>query len=346
MNLTEHDLDHGEQDEHGAWDGARPERHMRLDGGLGDSPARPVDESTLRRIADSWPRRATVRTDMDKIAEPGDYDETLPDYPARLLPFAEHPLFLEAEPRMRQKVLTMAWLVYNERVITAEEHVANPTFAMIMHGAFPGADSVHLKRAVQQAHVDEVWHTYMHMIAMQRTREARAVTSEPDYPHTVTFRRLLEAESKAGWAWQHDLLKLVWTTVSEISVNAYLELLSRDETVQPLHSLVPRLHARDESAHSSVMVEVAKALYLRMNAERRRFFVDALPQALNAFVVQDFAVWPGVLRHAGFDKAEEIVGDSRDSAGTGLLVRDFSGVRRIVREMDLEDLVDFDFGAQ
>lgn len=314
--------------------------------GAAESTWHDTIESTLRRIADSWPRRATVRTDMDLIAEPGDYDQSLPDYPVRLLPFAGHPLFAEADPGQRQQVLTMAWLVYNERVITAEEYVANPTFAMIMQGVFPGTDSVQLKRAVQQTHVDEVWHTYMHMIAMERTRDVRKVASEPEYPHTVTFRRLLDAMARADESWQRDLLKLVWTTVSEVSVNAYLELLSRDETVQPLHSLVPRLHARDESAHSSIMVEVAKALYLRMNAGQRRFFVEALPEALNAFVAQDFAVWPEILRHAGFARAEEIVADCRQQAGNGLLVRDFSGVRRIVREMELEDLVDFDFGAE
>jgi hypothetical protein len=304
-----------------------------------------IDEAVLRRIADSWPRRATIRTDLDRISEPEEYDEALPDYPARLLPFAEHPLFLAATPEQRQRVLTMAWLVYNERVIAAEEHVANPTFAMIMHGTFPGADGVHLKRAVQQTHVDEVWHTYMHMVAMQRTREVRAMPSEPSYPHTVTYRRLLEADARATERWERDLLKLVWPTVSEISVNAYLELLSRDETVQPLHALVPRLHARDESAHSSVMVEVAKALYLHLNEEQRRAFTGYLPKALLAFVEQDFEVWPGVLRHAGIERADEIVADCRARSGNGLLVRDFSGIRRIVREMELEDLVDFDFGS-
>jgi len=305
-----------------------------------------IDESVLRRIADSWPRRATIRTDLDRIAEPEDYDESLPDYPVRLLPFAEHPLFLAATPEQRQKVLTMAWLVYNERVIAAEEYVANPTFAMIMHGVFPGAEGLHLKRAVQQTHVDEVWHTYMHMVAMQRTREVRAVTGEPAYPHTVTYRRLLEADARVSEKWERDLLKLVWTTVSEISVNAYLELLSRDETVQPLHTLVPRLHARDESAHSSVMVEVAKALYLHLDERQRRAFTDCLPRALHAFVEQDFEVWPGILRAAGIEGADEIVADCRAQTGNGLLVRDFSGVRRIVREMELEDQVDFDFGSE
>ncbi len=313
------------------------------DGGSGDGEPGAIDEPVLRRIADSWPRRATIRTDLDRISEPETYDESLPDYPVRLLPFAEHPLFLAAEPEQRQRVITMAWLVYNERVITAEEYVANPTFAMIMHGAFPGAEGVELKRAVQQTHVDEVWHTYMHMIAMQRTRDVRALPSEPAYPHTVTYRRLLEAEAAAAEQWERDLLKLVWTTVSEISVNAYLELLSRDETVQPLHALVPRLHARDESAHSSVMVEVAKSLFTRLNAEARRAFVRMLPQALYAFVAQDFDVWPGILRHAGIERAEEIVADCRAMSGNGLLVRDFSGIRRIVREMELEERVEFDF---
>ncbi|MEU0332778.1 diiron oxygenase [Streptomyces sp. NPDC006193] len=319
--------------------------HTGEPGGAGQEPAH-IDETVLRRVADAWPRRATIRTDLDRIAEPGEYDEALPDYPVRLLPFAEHPLFLAAAPEQRQKVLTLAWLVYNERVIAAEEHVANPTFAMIMHGVFPGADGVHLKRAVQQTHVDEVWHTYMHMVAMQRTREVRAVTGEPRYPHTVTYRRLLEADAQASEQWERDLLKLVWTTVSEISVNAYLELLSRDDTVQPLHSLVPRLHARDESAHSSVMVEVAKALYVHLNEEQRRAFTAYLPKALHAFVAQDFEVWPAVLAHAGIARADEIVADCRARSGNGLLVRDFSGIRRIVREMELEDRVDFDFGTE
>jgi hypothetical protein len=304
-----------------------------------------IDAGVLHRLAGSWPRRATVRTDMDRLAEPEEYDRGTPDYPARLLPFAEHPTFLAASPEQRRHVLTLAWLVYNERVIAAEEYVANPTFAMIMHGVFPGADHFALRQAVQQTHVDEVWHTYMHMIAMQRTREVRAVGAEPDYPPTVTYRRLVEAERQASEQWERDLLKLVWTTVSEVSINAYLELLSRDTTIQPLHALVPRLHARDESAHSSVMIEVVKALYPHLNVAQRQAFAQAIPQALNAFTAQDFTVWPVILRHAGIPDADEIVQDCRREEGNDLLVRDFSGIRRVVRELEIEDQIDYDFTA-
>lgn len=301
-----------------------------------------IGAETLRRISATWPRRATIRSDMTSITEEDEYDPSIPDYPARFLPFEEHPDFLDASPEQRAHVLTLAWLVYNERVVTAEEYVANPTFAKIVHGVFPGAEKFSVKQVVQQAHIDETWHTYMHMIAMQRTRELRAVTSEPDYPHTVTFRELLKAQADASSEWERDLLALVWTTVSEISVNAYLELLSRDKEIQPLHSLVTRLHARDESAHGPVMIEVAKQVFAHFDARQREMFRRAVPKALGAFVVQDYRVWPLILRDAGFGKAVDIVEDSKSVKGNNLLVRDFSGVKRLIREMDLDVDIDLD----
>jgi hypothetical protein len=299
-----------------------------------------IDVDTLRRLSAAWPRRATVRTDMVAIAEPEEYDVAVPDYPAHFLPFAEHPEFLAAEPEQRQLVLTLAWLVYNERVVTAEEYVANPTFAMICHGVYPGTERFEIKQTVQQAHVDETWHTYMHMMAMRRTRQLRAVVDEPEYPHAVTYRVLVAEQEQCAERWERDLLSFVWTTVSEISVNAYLELLSRDETIQPMHSLVTRLHSRDESAHGPVMIEVAKAVYAHLDRKERDAFARAVPRALNAFVTQDFAVWPGILRRAGFARAREIVEDSKSYPGTGLLVRDFSGVQRLIREMDIDVALD------
>jgi hypothetical protein len=295
-----------------------------------------VDVETLRRLSAAWPKRATIRTDMTAVTEPGEYDPEVPDYPVRFLPFADHPRFVEATPEQRELVLTLAWLIYNERVVTAEEYVANPTFAKIAHGVFPGADRFEIKQTVQQAHVDETWHTYMHMLAMQRTRQLRAVEAEPDYPHAVTYRVLLEEHGRCDEAWERDLLSFVWTAVSEISVNAYLELLSRDTEIQPMHSLVTRLHSRDESAHGPVMVEVSKAVYTNLDRRGRDAFARAIPRALQAFVTQDFAVWPGVLRRAGFADADTIVEECRTVPSSGLLVRDFSGVERLIRELDLD----------
>jgi len=295
-----------------------------------------IGPSTLRRLSAAWPRRATIRGHMEDIESPPRSDPLLPDYPVRFLPFAEHPDFLAASTEQQQVVLTHAWLMYNARVITAEEQIANPTFAKIVRGVFPGADRIEVKQAVQQAHVDETWHTYMHMMAIHHTREFRGMRSEPDYPHAVTYRELAEEQERTSERWARDLLALVWTAVTEISVNAYLELLSRDTTIQPMHSLVPRLHAHDESAHGSVMVEVTRELYCHMSPVQRRAFRDALPKAVHAFAAQDYAAWPGILRHAGIRNACDIVEDCRRVAGNSLLVRDFSGVERLARELDID----------
>src|SRR3979490_301881 len=75
-----------------------------------------VGPTTLRRITAAWPRRATIRTDLTNVANPEEYDADLLDYPLHLLPFAGHPRFLAATGEQRQRVNTLAWLAYNQRV--------------------------------------------------------------------------------------------------------------------------------------------------------------------------------------------------------------------------------------
>lgn len=304
-----------------------------------------IGPSTLHRIAAAWPRRATIRTDMATIANPEAYRPELLDYPVDLLPFAEHPDFLGLPEEQRQRVNTMAWLAYNGRVIAAEEMVANPTFEMLAHGVFPGVDRYEIREVVQQSHVDEVWHTYMHMIAMQRTREARRVGAEPEYPHPVTNRRLYALRADAAERWEWQLMYLLWTAVGEISVNALLDLLARDATIQPMHALVARLHSRDESAHGPIMLEVMKEVYVHLDRAQRELFVRALPDAIVAFGAEDYRLWPAVLEYCGVPRAREIVADSRALPGAELLVTDFSGVHRLVRELEIEDRVEFDFAG-
>lgn len=306
-------------------------------------PDPPVHRHVLERVADSWADRLTLIHHLRDIESPSlPHDPAVPDYPVSLLPFAEHPDFAACSPEQHQQILTMAWLVYNERVIETEEHIANPTFRQIVHGTFPGATSFEIRRAVQQAHVDETWHTYMHMMASQRTRLLRAIGAEPRYPATVTYQRLLDLQQATPDRWERQLQFLVWTTVSEVTVNAYLTLLARAEGVQPLHVLVPQWHARDESAHSSVVVEVAKALFCHMTHAQRDRFVQTLPRGLEAFVAHDFEAWKVILRHAGVAAADDIIGDCERGGGSQDLVHDFSGMRRLVRELDLADRIDFD----
>lgn len=304
-----------------------------------------VGPSALRRLTEAWPRRATVRGDLSWLTPAGVYDARVPDYPTRLLPFADHPLFTEAPEEQRLHVGTLAWLFYNERVIDVEETVVNPTFEMLARGRFPGLGGHEVKEAAKQAQLDEVWHTYLHMLALHRSRDARAVEAEPEYPDSVTSRRLREFQAAASQRWERDLLALLWTAVAEISVSAYLELLAADETVQAVNSLVCRMHSRDESAHGPIMHELVKESFAGMSAEQKNAFIRLLPEAVKAFGAEDFDLWPDLLRAAGIKRAEEIVEDCRGKPEAEYLVTDYSGVQRLLDELGIADRVDFEFPA-
>lgn len=302
-----------------------------------------VGPSTLRRLIAAWPRRATIRTDMAAFMRFETVSSDVPDYPVHLIPFAEHPRFLDAPEASRRLVNTLAWQAYNARVIAAEEHVANPTFEMLAHGVFPGINRYEAKEAVQQSHIDEVWHTYMHMTAMQRTKEARNLTLEPDYSHPVTNRRLFELTAQRSEKWERDILFLVWTVVGELHINNFLELLAQDKTIHPMHSLVARLHARDEAAHGPIVAELMKDVFVHLNKEQRDLFAGSVGDAIRALAAQDYELWSEILEFLRVPGAAEIIADTRSMPGTDMMFTDFSTVERLVRELEIEERVQYDF---
>ncbi|CDR02663.1 predicted protein [Streptomyces iranensis] len=208
---------------------------------------------------------------------------------------------------------------------------------------FPGVDRYEVKEALQQSHIDEVWHTYMHMTAMQRTKEARKLTKEPDYSHPVTNRRLFKLTAERSEKWERDILFLVWTVVGELHINNFLELLARDKTIQPMHSLVARLHARDEAAHGPIVADVMKDVFVHLNKEQRELFIRTLPDAIIALGAQDYGIWSDILQFAEIPGATEILADTHRQPDTDMMLTDFSTVERLIRELEIEDRVDYDF---
>jgi hypothetical protein len=272
-----------------------------------------------------------------------EYDENLPDYPIEMLPFHKHPKFIGATPKQQQEILTWAWLVYNQRVVTAEEYVANPAFTMVMQGVFPGTNNYFFQQALQQCLIDEHFHTLIHRTVIHETKKLRDINTELHSPPSIIYRKLLENQAQVSEKWQKDLLILVWTIVSEISINAYLSLLSSNNSIQPMHKTVTWLHNRDEFAHSSILLEITKSVYIHLNFEKKFFFISALPKALNAFVAHDFSAWHAILKQVGLESYNELIRDCEADTANGKLVRDFSGLKKLAEELDIINKIDFEF---
>lgn len=300
-----------------------------------------VDHQLVVRLNQAWTKRATVCS-PDKLAVSEAFDPALADYPECMVPFFHHPAFQVLSAELKSSVLTWGWIGYNLRTVTAEEHVVNPALSVIAN-QYLGKDDWHFREAMQQTLIDEHYHTLMHLRAIERTREQRALDQDLDLPPSVTYLRLIALREELPEQWQRDLAAITFAVVAEISVNAYLDLLADDHSIQPQNRRVAELHNRDEYAHSKILAEVAKVMYANMPDVQRSFFARTLSVALSAFVAQDYSMWEAILTQLGVEEAAQIIADTRESNRNATIMRDYSGLQRLAEDLGILEQIDFDF---
>lgn len=140
------------------------------------------------------------------------------------------------------------------------------------------------------------------------------------------------------------MITLAFATVSEISINAYLDLLADDQQIQPINSTTAKLHNRDEYCHASISDELAKVVYDVLDPDRRRFFLDALVAGLEAFVATDYTTWQCILQRENVPNWRRMVDQTRADTSRARLVRDYSGLYSLLEDLDLLSEVQFDWG--
>lgn len=294
----------------------------------------------VRHLNQAWPRRAAVCAMAD--AEPEAFDPQRPDYPGRLVPFFDHPAFQRLDDPVRGSILTWGWMGYNARTIVAEDQVVNPALHHIGRERLE-ASAWDFQEALHETLVDEHYHTLMHLRAMQRTRINRRLTQELRLPPSVTFRRLQSLQAALREPWEQSLAAVAFAVVAEISVNAFLDVLADDEQIQPSHRAVAQRHNRDEYAHSKVVAEISKVLYAGLPRHQQAFFVKVLPQALRAYLAQDFSMWDAILTQLRVEGGAAMLRDVMHQSPDSQLTRDYSGLRRFADELGILELIDFDF---
>ncbi len=143
-------------------------------------------------------------------------------------------------------------------------NVANPAFELIFGDVFPSCDDPFLKQAIRQSVVDEDFHTLLHIQAAQRTCAARGL-KPLDHSPSISVRTLSRAQAAAAGPWERDLLVLVFAIVSEISINAHLNVIARARMIQPSHRRLATFHNRDETAHARLLADYAARLHPRLD---------------------------------------------------------------------------------
>lgn len=306
------------------------------------NPDDPAENAVVVRLAGNWQRRAGVKRDepdLDAL-----FDIAREDYPEQIVPFRKHPTFLALPPETRSRLMSWAWVNYNRTTVMLEGQVVNPAFQLGVEGYFPQAKREFMQRALAQAMVDEQYHTLMHLNASAVTRRRRGhVMPDNALPLSHTARVHQQLRDRAGERWQQSLTTLAFATVSEISINAYLDLLADDTEIQPINSATAKLHNRDEYCHASISHVLAEMVYDKLNAIQRRYFLDMLMEGLDAFVTNDFSTWHRIVDLSGIASGHEMLADCQAESGRKRLVRDYTGLRKLVEQMGVADQVDFDW---
>ncbi|MGV9883804.1 diiron oxygenase [Streptomyces sp. NPDC003006] len=310
---------------------------------LGSALFGAVDNPVIHRLAANWRRRATVKRDDPELLDL--FDLTLPDYPEDIVPFADHPVYLGLSPEQRGAVLTWAMIALNRNTEYSETHVVNPAFGLILRGEFPGLWGEALEVSLIQAMVDEQYHILMHRMASDVTRARRGShfrAKELPLPYVAETHRALTGQVPERW--QRSLYTLAFAITTELSIGAYLELIAKASGVQPMIVELSRLHRHDEVCHGSISGELLKVLYPQLGKEQQRFLLSALCRALEAYSANDYRAWEAIMRLVGVPDGTRMLQDCR-SAGRTALLRDYSGLHRVLTELDVIDEVDFDWSS-
>lgn len=303
-----------------------------------------TEQDIIKIIAGSWDKRSGVRSKKQEANE-SVYNPDIPDYPLELLPFHAHPVFRTLPEEVKQEILTCAWIIYNKKVIFVEDYVINPGILLLIEGAIPGVNNNYIyKQALRQTLVDEHYHILLHESAVENTRKRRGIESNSEFKGNLFYSKLVQFQDEVSEKWQKQILTFLWALISEVSINAYLELISKNNKIQPENKEIALLHGKDESAHNRIMVEVGSEVFGELNLKQKGFFISYLPRALEAFVAPDFPMWGDILSKMKVKSYRSIISDCENDSSRFDQKFDFSGVRKLVEKIEIDKL-GFDINA-
>ncbi len=291
--------------------------------------------SLLQKISRNWHRRAQVKKEEPSINPILD-DDTKPDFRTDLLPFKNHPDFLQAPEEVQNQILSCGWLAYNEKTIDIEAKVIAPACYHIIYKDIPGIEDEISQQIASQTLVDEAYHVLLVNHACSITRKGRGLQSLklPDFNLVTNMHNELLNCSET---WQKIIVQLVTAIVSEVFISDYLNVLADDPTIKSFNRLTVYTHRCDELAHGSIFKNLAKYIYSQLNREQKDFFIDMLPKPVRWFANMELIVWKAMLEQIGFPHTERVIADCVAMNEINLMRIDYTGIMALATEVGIFD---------
>lgn len=292
-------------------------------------------KAVLQKFSLSWEDRAKARN--HKLSRDDIFELEKKDFLIELLPFKEHPEFIEASEEEKDRILTCGWLAYNEKTIELENFVLTPACLDIYNEIFPGVDNNLCKEVISETLVDEYYHVLLTLHASQITKKSRKM-DEIRVPRSSLTFNIQKLQSRYPEKWQKSIILLVTAIVTEIFVGGYLSSLANAKDIQPLSIITAKAHMMDELAHSCIFKVLTKSIYSAMSRTEKEFFAHVLPYPVCWLVYSDLDVWDNLLCQIKFKGREKLIKDCESELESPMKKADFSGLIKLAKELGIEDM--------
>ncbi len=294
----------------------------------------------LASLGKSWDDRVAVRKERLDLSQY--YDPSVPDFPTSLVPFWDDEDFTCLSPEAKLRFLAVTWVAYNEKAIYLEEAVVQPACGVLFRGELPGVGAAHTKQVIAQIQVDEQFHILMclDICHLSRIRHGLEDYSMPEPALGVQMKKLMANASSEDEA---RIAQLAYASVAEMSINAYLNEVATDKSIQPLNRINTDMHRQDEAAHGIGFSEIVGSVYRRMSTQQQDYFRSAIGIALVDFTTPDLGYWASILEYMNVPNREKII-ERQESFTRGMVLkRNYTTIRRLFDELEITEDIDFEF---
>lgn len=288
----------------------------------------------ISRMGKSWNQRVAVRQERLDLSQY--YDPTIPDFPVTMVPFWNDEVMTRLDESTRLRFLAAAWVAYNEKAIYLEDEIVQPLCALLLRGALPGVSDADVKQVIAQIQVDEQFHILMCLDICNNARVRHQLQSYV-VPTPKVGALLKEKLAQTTSDLDATILRMAYASVAEMSINAYLNQVANDQTIQPINRINTDMHRKDESAHSTAFHEIVGSVYKGLDKDAQAMFRARLVQALTDFTTPDHGSWASILEYFQIPQRERILAELDEATKNKRSTRDYTVLRSLFNDLGISD---------
>ncbi len=295
----------------------------------------PVESAIVRRLASNWARRATVKKAEPELDDL--FDSSLSDYPRSTSPVRGASDLPGIETRAEATPASLGMDRVQQERHGHREVRRQSRFDVLAEDRLGVGLGDWAAVAVNQAMVDEQYHTLMHFNASSATRRGRGLGGLPAkaLPDVLTVRTRAQALDAAEGPRKIALTQLAFMTVAEVSITAYLDLISDDPGVQSINRATIRLHARDEYCHASIAGGIGRPGLGFPGWWRSQLSIEGFEDAMRAFSGTDFGAWRAIMEIEAIPGGRKMLDDVALEPHNELFVQDYSGITSLLQKLQV-----------